>query len=168
MALKCYYHPDREATVKCEICGKLVCVECKMFLKRMQGAGNSRHVIRYEVCPLCYYDKMTKGYGNRAKLFAFIFTIPSIVFIIISLASIIFPFMAIFGVATIAILWIYALYYAPKKRDEFEQKRRDFLQGLEDYNSIKKDQQLERRCNNCGAKVDPSASICSYCGMDLK
>ena len=76
--------------------------------------------------------------------------------------------MAIFGVATIAILWIYALYYAPKKRDEFEQKRKNFLQGLEDYNAIKKEQQLERRCSNCGAKVDSTASICSHCGMDLK
>jgi hypothetical protein len=166
MTFKCYYHPDREASVKCEICGKLVCLECRMYLKKMQGTGNSRTVIRYEVCPLCYYNKMDKGYGKRAKLFALGFTIPLIIFIAISLILIDVPFIAIFGIATIAILWIYAFYYAPKKRVEFRKKREFFLQGLETYNSKKRE--LERRCTNCGAKVDPNASICSYCGEDLK
>lgn len=167
MTLNCYYHPDREAKEKCEICGKLICLECKMVLKRMYGAQESTHIVRYEVCPLCYYDKKDKEYGEKAIKFALMMTIPSVIFIIILIVVEFFFYMVIGLAILIAFSWIYALYYAPKKRDEFKQEKMDFLRGLKDYTAIKKNLESELRCGNCGAKIEPNTSVCSYCGSDL-
>jgi len=173
MNLNCHYHPDREAKTKCEICGKLICLECKMVLNTTHGTDESRYVIRHEACPLCFYAKMDKAYSRNAKIFALMATIFSTTFIIILLVlnfffSIDMVFPWVIGLAILITLsWIYYLYYAPKKRDEFKQKKMDFLRGLKDYTAIKEDLQLEQQCGNCGAKIEPNTSICSYCGSEL-
>jgi len=170
MKLNCHYHPDREAATKCEICGKLICLECKMVLNTTHGTDESRYVIRHEACPLCFYAKKDKAYSKNALVSALVMTIPSIIIIILLLSlsiSVIDYFFVIIPIIFIAFSWIYYLYYAPKKREEFKQKKLDFLRCLKDFSDIKEDSQLEHRCGNCGAKVEPNISICSYCGSEL-
>lgn len=167
MTLNCYFHADREANTKCELCGKLICLECKMVLKRRHGTEHSSYISSYDVCPLCFYDKMDKGYGKNAITVALLTTIPAVIFIIL-LAVTEFFFPMIIAIAAIAAFtWIYALFYAPKKRKEFNQQKKDFLQSLKKYRINKVDSQLEQRCGNCGAKIEPNTSICSYCGNEL-
>ena len=40
--LRCYYHPEREATNQCDRCGDYLCGECVQSLRREQ------------LCPTCY------------------------------------------------------------------------------------------------------------------
>jgi len=170
MTLNCHYHPDREAKAKCEICRKLICLECKMVFNTTQGTNESRYVIRHEVCPLCFYAKKDKAYSKNALVAALVTTIPSIIIIIIIFLfkiSVMEFFFVIILAIFVATSWIYYLYYAPKKRDENKQKKIDFLRGLEEYTVIKENLQLEHRCRNCGAKIEHNASICSYCGSNL-
>jgi hypothetical protein len=170
MKLNCHYHQDREAKTKCEICGKLICLECKMVLNTAHGTDESRYVIRHEICPLCFYAKKDKAYGKNALVVALLTTVPSILIIITLLSfsiSVIDYFFVIIPISFIAFCWIYYLYYAPKKRDEIKKQKMDFLRGLTDYTANKKDLQLEHLCGNCGAKIEPNISICSYCGSEV-
>ncbi|MCG3217393.1 MAG: zinc-ribbon domain-containing protein [Candidatus Heimdallarchaeota archaeon] len=69
----CYYHPERTAVEKCEKCGKLICLECKMVFHATKSRGfssssglrsghassssrRSYYDVRHEVCPVCYFD----------------------------------------------------------------------------------------------------------------
>ena len=58
--LNCYYHPGRQASTKCEKCGKVICLECKTVYHetRSTGTGDSRssYSVRREFCPVCFYD----------------------------------------------------------------------------------------------------------------
>jgi hypothetical protein len=59
----CYRHPNREATEKCDKCGKLICLECKNSYLSYNGM-NSRSTVKLYTCPECYNIEM-----NRQKEF---------------------------------------------------------------------------------------------------
>jgi len=73
----CNYHPERTAVEKCERCGKLICLECKMVYHETRSIGRrpssglqssfgsstrrSYYDTRYEVCPVCFYELQEEG-----------------------------------------------------------------------------------------------------------
>ena len=52
----CHYHPNREATEKCEICNEMICLECVRSLEIRQNRGRSSYTYTKKVCPICYDD----------------------------------------------------------------------------------------------------------------
>ncbi|MFX0040879.1 MAG: B-box zinc finger protein [Promethearchaeota archaeon] len=148
MSLKCAYHPEREASAKCEKCGKVICLECKIVNHKTIHGGSKDHSYAYnrsyEVCTICYYDRKTNTYGNRAKIIGGI----TIVFLIIYIAfdltmfnligipgvpSIFYIFDIIFLLVPIVIIVviIYLMFiYGPKKVEEFKSKKEDFLNSI--------------------------------------
>ncbi|MCP4762979.1 MAG: hypothetical protein GY870_14465 [archaeon] len=69
--LNCFYHPSREATNKCDNCGNLICLDCKMAFNVTQhkGAGDSSYGYseRHEFCQLCYYNAKLKQFDFLHK-----------------------------------------------------------------------------------------------------
>ena len=49
--LNCHYHPNREASDKCEMCNRLICLECKMVFHGSYGSNHKTY------CPVCYERK---------------------------------------------------------------------------------------------------------------
>ncbi|MFX1236612.1 MAG: B-box zinc finger protein [Promethearchaeota archaeon] len=101
----CEYHKKRNAVTKCEMCGKVICVECKMVYQQRHtysyggfysgydiGIHSHRHrysyYTRHELCPPCYYDRRVRVLKSPQKycfvFFGLVFTI--IASIIISFA----------------------------------------------------------------------------------
>ena len=39
--INCYYHPNRNAIEKCELCGKTICLECKRVYRETRSHGTS-------------------------------------------------------------------------------------------------------------------------------
>ena len=124
MALRCAYHPEREASAKCRKCGKVICLEC---------------LIKQKYCQLCYYDIKIKEYGRSTMTStACIVTIlTGFLIMILSLAS--RPDMNTMGVISIS-MWaiipiacfsIYGFIYSPIVRARpFKEKKEQFLNSL--------------------------------------
>ena len=76
MKPSCHYHPNRDAITKCEQCGKLICIECKMIFRKQHSAGTSEHrtyyVTQHEVCPPCFYDLNIKTIKNPGRIIAYL------------------------------------------------------------------------------------------------
>ena len=98
---KCSYHPDRDAITKCEMCEKLICVECKNIFQQRHtttshygydrsryriGYGRYRHTsyyyTRHELCTPCFYGRRIKAIESPANyctiIFGVIFAIAAI------------------------------------------------------------------------------------------
>jgi len=184
MSLKCAYHPGREASEKCEKCGKLICLECKMVyhLTYRSGPGDNSYTYsrRFELCPLCYYDRKINIYGKQAKTVGGATIIGLIILFLVSLiifdfGSIIPSIMLIFDIIFLIIpilmilITLYMIFiYGPKKTEDFKSKREEFLNSIKQIVSNQNDTAVGKFCIECGKKIDPDAYICSYCGATAK
>ncbi|MFX0073652.1 MAG: zinc-ribbon domain-containing protein [Candidatus Hermodarchaeota archaeon] len=180
MSLKCTYHPERDASEKCEKCGKLICLECKMVyhLTYHNGTGNHgySHSRQFNLCPLCYYNRKINVYGKQSKrvglatiiglillfvisliMFDFGSSIPSVM-LVLDILFLIIPILII-----ILILYM-ILIYGPKKVETFKSKRENFLTSINQMVPNHKETPSSKFCAECGKKIDPDALICSYCG----
>jgi len=180
MSLKCFYHPEREAATKCEKCGKVICVECKMVYHKTvhRGTGDDRYAYseRYEYCPVCYYDTEIKKYKNYSYGCIGVM----IVFIIAAIfmffpTGLYTPMMFVVGILLslgifISIIAFFYLrfVYSPKKTAEFNAKKEEFLQSIKTPTSIKEEEITAKFCPECGTRVEPDYSVCSYCGFIIK
>lgn len=63
---------------------------------------------------------------------------------------------------------IYAFVYSPGKEKEFELQKAEFLNRISDTRSLKEEKILELYCPECGKKLEPYISVCSYCGSLIK
>ena len=82
---KCSYHPNRDAIAKCEMCHKLICVECKNIFRQQHsrtshyGSGSTarRHTSYYytqhELCTPCFYDRKIKVINSPVNKYSLIF-----------------------------------------------------------------------------------------------
>ena len=85
MSLKCYFHPDREASTKCEKCEKMLCIECKKPYTATHGVSESRYATQHDMCKPCYYDIEMQRYtiSSRGYYIAFCILVPIILTLVI-------------------------------------------------------------------------------------
>ncbi|MFX1500307.1 MAG: hypothetical protein ACFFDH_05000 [Promethearchaeota archaeon] len=166
MSLKCYYHPERDAITKCEKCGKVICLECKMVyhVRYTSRSGNHQYTSTsmYEYCPVCFYDQQINSYGPQAKRSVGVFSIVSLVLIVIF--SIFFTMASVVLLTLVLVLIpvdISIFVYNPRKIVGFEIKKAEFLKTIQ---PVKEEQIKELFCSECGNKLEPDISVCSYCG----
>lgn len=183
MSLKCAYHPEIEASDKCEKCGKVICLECKMVYHETihHGTGDNSYAYsrRYELCPPCFYDRKIKKYGTTNMIGGIIGIIMISIFVGVSQTMmnpadmpssfrfvgtlfLIIPILAIVGIV------IGVFIYGPIKLKDFKSKREEFWNGIKQVTSVQKEGAAPNFCIECGNKIDPDASICSYCGTPTK
>ncbi|MFX0181020.1 MAG: zinc-ribbon domain-containing protein [Candidatus Hodarchaeota archaeon] len=177
MSLKCFYHPEREASSKCEQCEKLICLECKMVYHQVVHGGSSNaYTKRYEYCPICYYDTQIKKskinlIGGVIALsvliisfFIFTFTLPEIAF---SYPATYIPIGFLLALIIIGslIFGYLQLVRKPKKVNQFNLKKEEFLKSVQA--PLFKKETKSTFCSECGNKIDSKASFCSYCGTTL-
>lgn len=177
MSLKCAYHPEIDASDKCEKCGKVICLECKMVYHETihSGTGDSSYAYskRYELCPPCFYDRKIKVHGYQNMIGGTIGIIIIISFIVftqyLSIGTDFFSmlFMLIPILAIVCII-ISVFIYGPIKLTKFKSKKEEFLNSIQPIASIQKEEAVTNICIECGNRIDPGASICSYCGASTK
>ena len=82
---RCVYHPNRVAVEKCEKCGNLICLECKMT-RRVKRVDEADSV--YTFCPPCYQtaQKQSRRFGIIA-IIIFIVVAAIIIIIFLTMAS---------------------------------------------------------------------------------
>lgn len=88
--ITCYYHPNRNAIEKCELCGKTICLDCKRVYRETRSSGTSNsssyYSIKYEYCPVCYHQSIiNSARGTKSVLFCMVPFISIFVFIGIGL-----------------------------------------------------------------------------------
>ena len=183
MSLKCAYHLEREASSKCEKCGKLICLECKMVYRQTVhgGSGDSSYAYskRYEYCPVCYYDAKAKIY-KYSSIVGF-FTIGMLIFMLFvvflptsplsySHPAMYIPLIIISIMLAIAVIVVVYLHFIrrPKKVGELDAKKEEFLRSIKTPTKNIDEEEMGFFCTECGNKIDPDASICSYCGRTVK
>ncbi len=182
MSLNCYYHPEREAISKCENCGIILCLECKMVYRRVirRGTGDSSYTYseRYDYCPICFYDKKIKKHGLGKMIKAIIVTI--IIIVMISVVNdLISPFMGYyfymmnFFFVTLPLIImvgfnIYVFIYSPIKLREIKRKKEQILNSLKTITPLGQERVATKFCSECVISIDPEVSFCSYCGTTIK
>ena len=168
MSLKCYYHPDREATEKCETCEKLICIECKKSISRTHGSSESRYATQHDLCKPCYYDNEMEKYrppSRNHRIVAVIFPIIDLILIIIVLdggfqnTGALIPIIAFLSVLSLlaVISYIVGRKRFPAKLAKLKTKKEKFFKIL----------QTGSVCQECGNKVETGISICPSCGSDI-
>lgn len=136
-----------------------------------RGTGDDRYAYseRYEYCPVCYYDTQVKKYKSHSYGcigFVIVFIIAA-VFMTGLFNPIIFTLLSI-GILISVIAFVYLRFvYSPKKTAEFNAKKEEFLQSIKTPTSIK-EEITTKFCPECGTRVEPDASVCSYCGFIIK
>jgi len=179
MSLKCVYHPDREASTKCEKCGKLICLECKQTFTTTHGTEDSRYSVRHEYCQVCYYDYKIKSakYTPVVCVISILFFIISLIMINTFISNTDFspedlstPILIMYaGLFISIIVSIYLLLvYRPKKIALYENKKQIFLTSTGKSPSSKEAKPIEKFCSECGNKLEPGVSVCSYCGVFIE
>jgi len=183
MSLKCYFHPEREATSKCEKCGKLICLECKLVYHETYTGGSKdtsyAYSKRYEYCPFCYYETKIKKYkinsiGLLCAAITFVFML--VFYITFTLPTGFFhptlyiPVIIIsIGIIITTIAFFFRQFIqTPKKVDEIETKIEEFLKSIGTPINIKEEGVISKFCPECGTTLESGASICSYCGYIIK
>lgn len=179
MSLKCVYHPEREASTKCEKCGKLICLECKQAFTTTHGTEDSTYSVRHEYCQVCYYDYKIKSvkYSPIACAIVIIFFVIGLIMVNTFISETSFsagemsiPLTIIGTGLTISIIvFLYVvLVYRPKKMALYEDKKQIFLSGTRKAPSVKEEKPVEKFCSECGNKLEPDVSVCSYCGSIIE
>ena len=156
MSLNCHYHPGREATEKCDHCGKLLCLECKRVYQYTYSEEDSfgdstfsdttYHYMRYELCPECKFNVELSRYNSKLAL-----VISSIITIFVSIILIallamhylVFNFppdyvgpgtFAFIPILIIALVWIITVYRIrvsyPRAREKIYRKKDKFLKSV--------------------------------------
>ncbi len=171
MSLKCYYHPDREATTKCEKCDKMICIECKKPISITHGVKESQYATQHEFCMPCYYDYEMKkySYSPRGYYIAFSILLPIILTLVIlglvfisHIPAAGFGLLASSPIPTFLFVCLLVSYISAKKRSpgmlaELKIKKEDFFKTL----------QIGSVCPECGNSVKTGISICPSCGSDI-
>jgi len=179
MSLKCAYHPEREASTKCEKCGKLICVECKTVIHTRHGTGENRYSTRHEICIPCKYDREIGGFGIRVNIIGFIMCIAflSIFIGITTYANINMPHFdliafPIIGIIALVIIGAYFIYWMTVKRKrgilKAKIQKEEYLKKLIQLPSKKDDTPSKMFCHECGGQITSDDSICSHCGAIIK
>lgn len=89
----CFYHPNREAVIKCENCHRMICLEDKMTWRRYGGMDQADDI--YTLCPVCYNER--KEAARRvSKTFGPIFLLIFAIILIIGAAIVIFSLLMFF------------------------------------------------------------------------
>lgn len=172
--LNCFYHPERDASTKCEKCGRMICLECKTVYHEVHstGTGDSRssYSIRREFCPVCFYDqkiRMRLSIRKVGRIIASIFTIIVLIVVLVLvflkgwLASFIFlPFLIPIDILAFA--------YGPHSEVEFERQKVEFLNSVKTIQQVKEERLKGLFCPECGNQLEPDVSVCSYCGTIIK
>lgn len=173
MSLKCYYHPERDASTKCEKCGKMICLECKTVYHVSYTSGSKEHrhtsTSRYVYCPVCFYDQKINAYGPKAKMSVAIFSTIGIA--MFGIPSIFDPMVSVILLIFILVmipLNISIFVYNPRKAIGFEIKKAEFLNSLKTMQPVKEERVKELFCSECGNKLEPDVSVCSYCGTVIE
>lgn len=171
MSVKCYYHPDRDATTKCENCEKMICVECKKAYHVTHGVKDNHYATQHDLCQLCYYDIEMKKYSFSPRGYYIpisILVAADVIFIILFLVALLhfgnffFAILIPFFSGLLFIFLCLYTYFRDKKRhpEEFaklKSKKENFLKSLKSGNI----------CPECGNKVETSISICPSCGSNI-
>ena len=182
---KCAYHPNWDAISKCEMCGKLICAECKNVFQQQHshtsssryssgssssryGSSTSYYYTRHELCTPCFIERKIKYLQSPLNycqiLFGIIFVAVAI-FITYGFLSFTGPyspgFFAIVPIAFIfigigiVILGIKNIRTAPQKVEALEVKREEFFKNLSSAPST----------SQAPASYDTSRfKSCPYCG----
>lgn len=181
----CKYHSDREAVTKCEMCGAMICLECKNVYNRTYHSSHNHYSYstRYELCPECYAKKINQSYNPLCFCFPAIF----IIFFIVMASSMFSEaaswgmgppagFSAMFFIIPIFGLCLLGYQYfirGPQVKEEAENRKRKALKDLHGRNYTKSPQEISNNyaprphrlfCQNCGQPLDPKASFCQNCG----
>ena len=177
MSLKCYYHPEREAATKCEICEKVICVECKKPYTVTHGVSESRYATQHDACMPCYYDReierhqaalSSKGNyiclgilgGGVVTFLILAITLPQPITWAPPILNILFLIFTII----FSIIFLFFLRSFLKGRKTFpgviaglKGKKEGFLKSLE----------IGGVCPGCGNKIEVGISICPSCGSNV-
>lgn len=70
-------------------------------------------------------------------------------------------------ISIIAFFYV-VLVYRPKKMALYEDKKRIFLSDTRKAPSVKEEKPVEKFCSECGNKLEPDVSVCSYCGSIIE
>lgn len=162
MSLKCYYHPDREATTKCEKCEKVICIKCKKSYNVTHGVKESLNATQHDMCKPCYYDIEIEKYTFSSRSYYIAFFIPVLMCLIPIFTALVFAFgLSLFFyfiiILMIMILFLRRMKSSPEKLAELMTKKEKFLKTLQSGNV----------CPECGNKVEIGISICPSCGSNL-
>ncbi|MFX1389820.1 MAG: hypothetical protein ACFE9Z_07165 [Promethearchaeota archaeon] len=160
--LKCAYHPNVNASGKCQKCGKLVCLECKI--------EKFKHNVRHEWCKKCNIDDEMKTFVDKSSTRCLVMiTIIYLVLVPFTILPIvsggITAFLALIPAGFLIVFTILAYYhqlrFIPTKRKQLELKMKNYLDGI-------KEDQLLILCRECGSRIERSVVICPNCGSNLK
>ncbi len=191
---RCAYHPDREAVTKCEQCGALICLECKSIYRRRYHSSHNHHSYstRYELCPICYEEKVRKANNPLFLIFPCAFLVVFMGIVSTMFAGFSGSFIGGFGLIFIIVPIIMAgvllyqfLVKGPQQKREAEEKKNRILQGrspssfersrsstyasssLNETRSVTSNSTGKKiYCQQCGHELDPNSSFCSNCGND--
>lgn len=180
----CKYHQDRAAVAKCDICGAMLCLECKSVYRHTYHSSNHySHTVRYELCPECYARKVHQSYNPICFCFFALFLI---FFVSIGVGPLfsfgvqgepgtfifIVPFLAIPGI--MILLLIYQFFVrGPQEKAAADKKLQKALQSLHGTGystpSLKFQRNYapghrQRYCQKCGQPLDEYATYCGNCG----
>jgi hypothetical protein len=158
--LKCAYHPNVNALGKCEKCGKLICLQCKV--------ENYANGIKEEYCKKCDLENQMKIFVNNSSkscivmiIIIYIVLIPLIILstILTNLLLSLIPatFLSIFTF----LFYRYQYHFIPTKRKVINMKIAEFLEKI-------KEDQLLIICQECGSRIEHSTVICPKCGSNLR
>ncbi|MFX1237072.1 MAG: B-box zinc finger protein [Promethearchaeota archaeon] len=174
--LNCNYHPKRQANAKCEKCGKLICLECKMVYHQSHSSGSDDdydvYYTRHEFCTPCYYDQRIKA----KKLSFLAFTVASIMttlmifFFGIGSGYFIIPITIIallIGLILLVIGILYRIKIIPKKLAIWEKKKEEFFEALSGSKSSQAPL-IKKSCSLCGKEIQEDEEICENCGTKIE
>lgn len=173
MSVKCNYHPEREATTKCEKCGKFICLECRTAIHRYHGTTDSSYSTRHEICIPCYYDTKLERYSFnlRPTYICFgVLVIGILIFLILDQTiglhfdnSPIGPFTIVMFFISGVFLILLILFFRNKKRvpviyAELTRQKKHWLSTGK----------TDRICPNCGNNVEVGIYRCPSCSSKIK
>ena len=183
----CFYHPDRDAITKCEMCNRVICVECKnVFQQRHRrphssdrSMARSYYYTRHELCTPCFIERKIKylqtPFNYCQILFGIIFVAVAI-FMTYGFMSFSGPsspgFFVIVPIAFICIgigiviLGIKNRLTAPQRVEALNARKADFLKNISPA-SASYDDSKYKACPYCGDKIDIDEKICDKCGSEV-
>jgi len=146
---KCKYHVNQDAISKCELCGALLCLECKIIHRTVgNSTGTSSSM---EICPECNVDLANKGKNPLFFIIAGITLVFITVMVVFMMMATIadneeygmdtpIGFMVIFIIVPVGMCGLLGYFYfnkIPQHIAEAEQKRSIALQALHGSSTYK-------------------------------
>jgi hypothetical protein len=158
--LKCAYHPNVNASGKCEKCGKFICLQCKV--------ENYVNDLKKEYCKKCDLENQMKTLVNNSSkscivmiIIIYVVLIPLIILPIILTSILLSLIPATFLILFTFLFYRHQYHLIPTKRKVINMKIAEFLEKI-------KEDQLLILCQECGSRIEHSGSICPKCGFNLR